>query len=448
MVTWGREDRGWGCAFVCITHCANAVQEEDSSMYTERDEPRIYISPTPNWFRHPPKHVSDERIEREKQRYADLVILQAAMAPPPPSVMSTTTGPAGARLPTATGPRSLVAADAQPLDESGDSALDPAATSGDGLAESPRAPEHVLEFMANPADPARLSAPVPVPARPTALFPDAPSGVPTSLAAQASIFSDPAMVTGGAGCSTLVAASAWRLAGLGDATGSTSAAMRTPSRNKTELDLAAAAMDGVSPLDDGAEMMTVNSEDAMQGSELMLTARLDEDLAASFDPSKCRTCQIHYDDDNNDMLTCNSCRMVFHALCEQLPINWNPTYAFCSIFCFETFQVRVQAMVWPVALCHSFSHTLDFIFSPSLAFPAHPHTYIHTYTHTRKHFASPTIWGSLSLSFLCLCPCFSLSLSRSPAFSRSHSVTRTFACCVFPRRARKQAVTSSATTTC
>ena len=39
------------------------------STYTEREEPRVYISPAPNWFCHPPAHISEGDLQAAIEEY-------------------------------------------------------------------------------------------------------------------------------------------------------------------------------------------------------------------------------------------------------------------------------------------------------------------------------------------------------------------------------------------
>lgn len=61
-----------------------------------------------------------------------------------------------------------------------------------------------------------------------------------------------------------------------------------------------------------------------------------------FDPSKCRKCQISFSDDQDDLLSCVTCKVLFHAGCEEPELDWSPTEAFCCPVCFEAFLLTTR----------------------------------------------------------------------------------------------------------
>jgi hypothetical protein len=74
-------------------------------------------------------------------------------------------------------------------------------------------------------------------------------------------------------------------------------------------------------------------------------------IEGDFDAERCRKCQILYENDVEDLLTCQVCSLVFHAGCEEPTLTWSPTEVFCSQFCFEEFKVSPKGVELFAANC-------------------------------------------------------------------------------------------------
>lgn len=72
--------------------------------------------------------------------------------------------------------------------------------------------------------------------------------------------------------------------------------------------------------------------------ELAVENVLTNSTSADFDFQKCRKCQVQYENDEDDLIVCTYCSLVFHGGCETPVLDWSPSESFCSVICFEKFK--------------------------------------------------------------------------------------------------------------
>ena len=95
------------------------------------------------------------------------------------------------------------------------------------------------------------------------------------------------------------------------------------------------------PDDDDPDHDAVRAEAEVQDKqqlELAVENVLSNGTAADFDFTKCRKCQVQYENDEDDLIVCTYCSIVFHGGCEAPLLDWSPSESFCSIMCFDKYK--------------------------------------------------------------------------------------------------------------
>lgn len=257
--------------------------DDDDLTYTEREEPRAYISQAPNWFYRPPVGISPAVVEGHIARY------HAALD--------------------AVRDKERAGTDAE---RKVDEALAPTGGGGGEATERPSTPE-----TGAATDPHSAEAEAPTNQTPSPAARDRKKAAPRPMATIPSARTSPADDGDG-----------WLMDQDADnarAEGSGSDVERPRSVSVTV---------GLPPDDeeDDAEADDGEEEEPIVDKFLLRKYRV-----RNFDQEKCRKCQINFDNDDDDLLRCEMCPVVFHAGCEEPALTWSPTEVFCSQFCYERF---------------------------------------------------------------------------------------------------------------
>mmetsp|Transcript_31503 Transcript_31503/g.94640 ORF Transcript_31503/g.94640 Transcript_31503/m.94640 type:complete len:1713 (-) Transcript_31503:384-5522(-) len=273
--------------------------EDDESVYSERLEPRIYISPAPNWFVRPPVGADPSLVARLISAYrADMLARKRAAAIEARKVFeeeAPQAGPAADSLEAAPDSKPVTST---PLPLKSRKSASPAAKEDTGAAaDAPQAADMEVESINLGND------------EPSTWLPSSKTSAAVS----------PIQVG------------------------------RAASLDDDEPERSASVTIG---LPDGEEEVVEDNEEDRSGShdsDVPAQLRLAVESTASegtgtFDPAKCRKCQISDENDMEDLIVCSVCSMAFHAGCEEPPMDWTPSEAFCSIICFENFKVSAAGI--------------------------------------------------------------------------------------------------------